>query len=1133
MSLMYLVTGCTPEHLIMTSESQHVRSEEVFKSSDHKPELVVQKGHAEDVTAVVFSADGTLLATGSQDDTVKLWDTRTGKEIRTFIGHSEDVTGLAFSPNGKYLASGSGHGIVKLWDTRNGQELSSLKAHQDKIMTMAFSPDSQTLVTGSWGYHKAVSFQHPVKLWDVTTGRKLHEFKAEVSTENKFSSGSQLNCVTFSPDGQILAAGRHDGNIFLWNLERSLFKRQRLSGHGEEITALAFSSNGKMLASGGRDATIRLWDMDTGKLLHILSEHSDTISSLSFTKDSTQLISVSKDNTCKVWEVRTGQGLHTSALPPKIGTSQMVVLSPDYDVAASLSRDNTITLWDTRTGRTLRMLTGHSIGSITSVTFNPDGHIIASSSDNTVKLLDLSSGRTLHMLKGHSNTISAVAISPDGDLVASGSWDHTVKLWDSQTNQELKTLSGHSARVVAVAFSPDGKTIVSGSWDRTMKLWDVATGKELFSFPGHTESVLSVAFSPDNRLVASSSWDKTIRIWDVHTKRNLSVLTERTGWVASIAFSPDGQRLVSGGRDKRLKVWDVQTGTVLHTLTGHTDSILAVAFSSDGRLIASGSQDHTVKLWDPQIDKAIHTFSGHTKAVTAMMFSPNGRLIASGSRDETIKFWDVSGGKELITCVAFDTGEYVLATPDSYYLASKGGLKGVAFRIGNRAYPFEQFDLKLNRPDLILQRLGFAPQSLLDAYHQAYRKRLKKMHFTEAMLRDDFHLPEITILTAPLPLSTIDKTFSVKISASDSKYLLDRLNIYINGVPMYGIQGKNLQEHHTSEHTTELSLPLSNGWNNIKLSVLNQSGAESMSEIIEMTYIGTPAQENIYVVSIGVSKYTDEQFNLDYAAKDATDVISLFQKYAQTFGETYVKQILDTNATKQQILAVKDLLKQSKSDDLVILFFAGHGLLDEQFDYYFATTDIDFNHPSERGLLYEEIEALLDDIPARKKLLLMDTCHSGEVDKDDLQMLTTTTVEGGTVRGRSVRGLTLAGQPVSEQSESAQQKQQLGLKNSFELLRELFADLRRGSGAMVISSASGFEFAFESEKWLNGVFTYSLLQGLQGKADADSDQKVRISELWNYVTEKVQRLTHNSQTPTIRRENLEFDFRVLSLSNYQ
>jgi len=157
----------------------------------------------------------------------------------------------------------------------------------------------------------------------------------------------------------------------------------------------------------------------------------------------------------------------------------------------------------------------------------------------------------------------------------------------------------------------------------------------------------------------------------------------------------------------------------------------------------------------------------------------------------------------------------------------------------------------------------------------------------------------------------------------------------------------------------------------------------------------------------------------------------------------------------------------------------------------------------------------LDGIPARKKLLLMDTCHSGEVDKEETEIELASNSTEGTVKSRSFRGVKI------------KQKSKLGLGNSFELLRELFADLRRGSGAMVISSASGTEFALESDKWKNGVFTYSVLEGLQtNNADKDKSGDVRVSELRDYVIEKVQELTADKQTPTSRRENLEFDFVV-------
>jgi hypothetical protein len=438
--------------------------------------------------------------------------------------------------------------------------------------------------------------------------------------------------------------------------------------------------------------------------------------------------------------------------------------------------------------------------------------------------------------------------------------------------------------------------------------------------------------------------------------------------------------------------------------------------------------------------------------------------------------------------------------------------------MGNRAYPFEQFDLKLNRPDLVLERLGHAPQELIDTYYTAYQKRLKKMGFTEEMLGDDFHLPEIEILNRDvLPLSTEDKHLTFTVKATDSKYLVDRLNVFVNDVPIYGTDGIDLRKKKTSTYEQELSLELSNGRNKIQVSVLNQQGAESLKETFEVEYTSTPVPSELYVVAVGVSEYADTNRNLKYAAKDARDLVSFFQQHRQNFSNIHVTIILDTDATKENILAVKELLQQTKVDDQVILFFAGHGLLDEQFDYYFATSDIDFTNPSEQGLPYEAIEGLLDGIPARKKLLLMDTCHSGEVDKEEVQMVAAaeiSDIEDPAVQSRSFRGL------------GRVQQCQLGLQNSFELLRELFANLQRGSGAIVISSASGLEFAYESGRYRNGLFTYALLEGLQGQADTNNDQIIQVSELRDYVTEKVQELTKNRQSPTVRRENLEFDFRV-------
>ena len=228
----------------------------------------------------------------------------------------------------------------------------------------------------------------------------------------------------------------------------------------------------------------------------------------------------------------------------------------------------------------------------------------------------------------------------------------------------------------------------------------------------------------------------------------------------------------------------------------------------------------------------------------------------------------------------------------------------------------------------------------------------------------------------------------------------------------------------------------------------------------------------------------------------------------------HVKLLLDTAATRENILGAREFLAASKVTNQVVLFVAGHGLLGDRLDYYFGTTDIDFAHPDKRGLGYGELEGLLDGIAPRSKLLLMDTCHAGEVDTEaDAPAPAQKFAAAGEVKARGFKMLP--------------GKRTLGLNSAFELMRELFADLRRGSGAQVISSASGVEFAFESAAVQNGVFTWSVLEGLKtAAADTNKDGQVPVSELRDYVVAKVRELTNGQQTPVSRREALDNDFRV-------
>jgi hypothetical protein len=418
----------------------------------------------------------------------------------------------------------------------------------------------------------------------------------------------------------------------------------------------------------------------------------------------------------------------------------------------------------------------------------------------------------------------------------------------------------------------------------------------------------------------------------------------------------------------------------------------------------------------------------------------------------------------------------------------------------------------LNRPDIVLTRLGGYPKKRIELLYTAYQKRLEKLGISEKLLSDNLNAPVIEL--DAIATESTQKMLTLNVKATDKENDLDRLLVYVNDVPLYGSRGMSLRATAARSIEKAISIELTNGQNKIQVSVLNAAGVSSFQETRYINYRGPIVKPNLYVVAIGVSDYADNNFDLKYAAKDATDIAELYNSQVGKFGAVKTKTILDGEATLEKIKETRIFLKESRVDDEVILFIAGHGLLDDKLDFYFATTDVDFNNPAIRGLKYEELEGLIDDVRARKKLMLIDACHSGELDKESVTVSSEPIAknDNASVKSRGFKNLTV---------------NDVGTTNIFELMRMMFSDLNKGSGAMVISSASGVEFAFENDVWKNGVFTYSLLEGLKtGNANANKDTDVQVSELRDYVIKRVGELTNGKQTPTSRKENLEFDFKV-------
>ncbi len=314
----------------------------------------------------------------------------------------------------------------------------------------------------------------------------------------------------------------------------------------------------------------------------------------------------------------------------------------------------------------------HNAG-VVSVSFSPNGQILASASlDKTIKLWSRD-GRLLNTLTGHSNAISSISFAPDSKTIASTSVDKTIKLWRVSDGLLLRTIAVNSQ--TAATFSPDGKTIASANADQTVKIWNASDGRLLRTLTGHNDGVICVTYSPDGKIIASGSEDKTIKLWSSSDGHLLRTLTGDTDWINSIAFSPDSKTIVSGSRDNTVKLWSSSDGHLITNLNGHSDSVLAVAFSPDGKTIASASADNTVKLWSYN-GVELETFRGHTGGVSGVSFSPDSRTIASASVDGTIRLWQQPNRSLLGIFAGYGAGvNSATFSPDSRAIAS-GSLDG-------------------------------------------------------------------------------------------------------------------------------------------------------------------------------------------------------------------------------------------------------------------------------------------------------------------------------------------------------------------------------------------------------------------------------------------------------------------------
>jgi WD40 repeat protein len=1013
---------------------------------------------------IVPSPNERYFSTAGRDGTIKFWDIGLAKQIKSIEAHNNEINSITYNPGGRYLASVSDDSTIKIWNTFSYGQMNTIKTSVPQRW-VRFSPDGKILVTS--GYDSTLNF------WEPFEGKLIKSFRSPGGSFRRFSF------IPGMPTTMYMVST--DSSLYSFDMESDKFKM--LFKSKTALWTMQVSRNGKYLAYYSGDSSMYIYSLEGGRF--IFSEKtfvwsfvdSRYYSTGDFSPDEKYYVYMRHDSNTVVIDLDqrlsvpfhgylTGQYIFNNSgkyyLSQYVGAPSIVDFSEfDFNKAYDLFYGKAPQNERNESYRSLKEKEFKtSYGPVLDMRFPKGSRTLEYSSYGTFGF-DPFSGKAsmIHQDPPWLRFYNEYPATTDLVFHRNSGINDSLFVFDNlgKTRKAALYLGDGEKINTAACFIDNTKCIIGGDKGtiacfslQANQIEYIIKGSNTFNIP-----VIGLQWIPGTNQLVMLRREAKPFLLDATTGNILDSLPVPAGGIAmnhEKFWITDTKGRLFSGNISNLKMWD----TLAFRSKSNFFDLIRMSPSGKYLMMLDAPFCHVLNTATGEI---LHTLQPELKNIQCMAISPDDSLLLIGTLNGEISIHKLQSGIQVAKLILPSPSDPVITDTAGYYLASKTALQNVIFSKGYRTYNYDQFDLELNQPHKVLASIGMADQATLSAYEKAYEKRLKKsgvINFRNVKAST----PSIIILNrASIKPSTNRDYYTIKTECFDVKNKLNELRVSVNDVPM---KDSLLKFAHldTGSMIINVAIPLTPGNNRVKLYCTNKAGVSSYKEVIEIYSTSSSKKQKTWFIGLGVANYADTTNNLIYSVKDIRDL-------AKRFKEIYPEIIIDTLLNKQVTLKNLELLKKRLEkvtvSDRVIMAVTGHGVLSENLDFYYATYDMDFKNPESKGLPYDQLEQILNETAARQKLLLIDACHSGLVDKENVVSAKSVLIEQDSTSGEINIKETRGFKPkVTQKVDEA---------NTFNLMQNMFADFSNDNGIVVISAAGGLEYAFESPRWNNGVFT--------------------------------------------------------------